>query len=173
MSWIRVDLSQGSRLLLEDLMKLPAKLRIRRLLVLIHAADCGQDGWPSQFEKRRSRVETAVADSGLPTIRLKLGEECRELETYARSIPRGSRATALLALAESGLHALSHRAIRDRLDGASVSRQSSVTRAATADTPVMRTSKDVHDDVTTDGNSPDWNEDALDFAINALLGLTP
>ncbi|QVL48684.1 MAG: hypothetical protein KFB96_24500 [Thiocapsa sp.] len=173
MAWIRVDLSQGSRLLVDDLMDLPAKLRIRRLLVLIHAAGCGQDGWPSQFEMRRARVETTVADSGLPTIRLRLGADCRELEKYVRSIPRGSRATALLALAESGLRTLSHREIRDRLEGASVSRQSSVTRAATADNPVMRTSIDVQDDLATDGNSADWNEDALDFAINALLGLTP
>lgn len=130
LSWIRVDLARGSHLLVDDLMVLPAKLRIRRLLLLIHTAGSDHGGWSGEVEKRSARAATASAGSGLPTIRLKLGADCPKLAKDTRRIPRESRETALIALAESGLRTLRHREFRERMDGASVSREALVTLAA-------------------------------------------
>lgn len=58
------------------------------------------------------------------------------------------------------------------MDGASVSREALVTLAASVNIPAIPGSKNVQGDVISDDTIPDTNDDALDFAINAFLGLT-
>lgn len=174
MIWVRVSLLECSDELRSTLLRLPPKRRLRRLLLLIYAAR-QTGGWPEGHKEARETPD--VEDT---TIRVRLDEDCEELVAHLEKVPRGLRSGRLLALAEFGLQRMRDDAACEPVcqppkpiaRRAAQSKGSAVAlrQSAGGDLPEGAGKRVQRNAARVDGFT-DANDDALDFALNGLLGL--